>query len=57
MEGAVEDVLLAGGKFVSIHLHRYGLSEQRDEEPQVGRCVEEEFDDRDLQDLSGLVKR
>lgn len=57
MEGAVEDVLLAGGKFVSIHLHRYGLSEQRDEEPQVGRRVQEEFDDRDLQDLSGLVKR
>lgn len=57
VEGAVEDVLLAGGEFVSIHLHRYGLAEQRDEKPQVGCRVEEEFDDRNLQDLSGLVKR
>lgn len=26
VEGAVEDVLLSGGKFVSINLHGYGLS-------------------------------
>lgn len=57
VEGAVEDVLLAGGKLVSIQLHRYRLSQQRDEEPQIGGGVEKEFNHRDLQDLSGLVKR
>lgn len=56
MEGAVENVLLAGGKFVSIQLHRYRLSEQCDEKPQIGRGVEEEFNHRNLQDLSSLVK-
>lgn len=57
VEGAVEDVLLAGGKLVSVQLHRYRLSQQRDEEPQIGGGVEKEFNHRDLQDLSGLVKK
>lgn len=57
VEGAVENVLLAGGKIVSIQLHHYRLSEQCDEKPQIGRGVEKEFNHRDLQDLSGLVKR
>lgn len=56
VEGAVQHALLPGGKLVSVHLHRYRLPQQRDEEPQVGGRVQEELDDGNFQDLSHLQK-